>query len=118
MIKRLNYLKNSLETHNSRETTQHLRDEAEKRRDERIMELWKNDLEKPSVYDLVSKMKKQQELQNQKSNKFVNMLNTIKPGELSKSFDYNNNNLGKNNIFNTDFRIIRRHWKLNGKPTD
>ena len=46
------------------------------------------------------------------------MLNTIKPGELSKSFDYNNNNLGKNNIFNTDFRIIRRHWKLNGKPTD
>jgi hypothetical protein len=41
-----------------------LRDEAEKRRDERIMELWKNDLEKPSVYDLVSKMKKQQELQN------------------------------------------------------
>lgn len=58
MIKRLNYLRNSLETHNSRETTQHLRDEAEKRRDERIMELWKNDLEKPSVYDLVSKMKK------------------------------------------------------------
>jgi hypothetical protein len=30
-----------------------LRDEAEKRRDERIMELWKSDLEKPSVYDLV-----------------------------------------------------------------
>lgn len=58
MLKRLNYLRNSLENHNSRETTQHLRDLAERRRDERIMELWKSDLEKPSVYELVHKMKK------------------------------------------------------------
>lgn len=90
MIKRLNYLKNSLETHNSRETTQHLREEAEKRRDERIMELWKNDLEKPSVYDLISKMRKTHENDNNKSNKFNHMLNSIMPSDLNKSI-----NIGK-----------------------
>jgi hypothetical protein len=34
------------------------------------------------------------------------MLNTIKPGELSKSFDYNNNNLGKHYILNTDLGLL------------
>lgn len=58
MLKRLNYLRNSLENHDSRETTTHLRNMAEQRRDERIMELWKSDLEKPSVYELVHNMKK------------------------------------------------------------
>ena len=53
MLKRLNFLRNSLETHNTRETTHHLRDQAMKKRDERILELWKNDLEKPSVYEMV-----------------------------------------------------------------
>ena len=59
MLKRLNYLRNALENHNSKETTLHLREHAEKKRDERIMELWKNDLEKPSVYELVQKMKRE-----------------------------------------------------------
>lgn len=77
MLKRLNYLRNSLENHNSRETTQHLRELAERRRDERIMELWKSDLEKPSVYELVHKMKKQQEEENKQSSKFMAMLNSI-----------------------------------------
>ena len=49
MLKRLNFLRNSLETHNPRETTVHLREMANKKRDERILELWKNDLEKPSI---------------------------------------------------------------------
>jgi len=53
MLKRLNFLRNSLENHNPRETTQYLRENALKRRDERILELWKNDLEKPSVYEMV-----------------------------------------------------------------
>mgnify|MGYP006978389666 CR=1 FL=1 len=57
MLKRLNYLRNSLENHNPRETTMHLREQAVKRRDERILELWRNDLEKPSVYDMVMHMK-------------------------------------------------------------
>jgi hypothetical protein len=71
MLKRLNYLRNSLENHDSRETTTHLRDEAERKRDERIMELWKTDLEKPSVYELVHQMKRDTEAENQRSSKFM-----------------------------------------------
>jgi hypothetical protein len=51
LLKRLNYLRNSLETHNSRETTDHLRHQADKRKEERMIELWKSDLEKPSIYE-------------------------------------------------------------------
>lgn len=51
MLKRLNYLRNSLETHDSRETTQHLRQQADRKKEERMLELWKNDLEKPSIYE-------------------------------------------------------------------
>jgi len=40
MLKRLNFLRNSLESNNPRETTQHLREDATKRRDQRILELW------------------------------------------------------------------------------
>jgi hypothetical protein len=57
MLKRLNFLRNSLESHNPRETTMHLREQAVKKRDERILELWKSDLEKPSVYEMVQQMK-------------------------------------------------------------
>jgi hypothetical protein len=77
MLKRLNYLRNSLENHNPRETTVHLRDVATKRRDERILELWKTDLEKPSVYDMVVSMKNQRDQENMHSSKFNNMLNSI-----------------------------------------
>ena len=35
------------------------------------------------------------------------MLNTIKPGELSKSFDYNNNNLRKYLYINHNFTNSR-----------
>ena len=64
MLKRLNFLRNSLSSHNPRETTQYLRDHANKIRDERILELWKIDQEKPSVYELVQKMKQEKEAQN------------------------------------------------------
>lgn len=49
MLKRLNYLRNALENYNSKETTAHLRDHAEKKKEERLMELWRYELEKPSV---------------------------------------------------------------------
>ena len=49
MLKRLNYLRNALENYNSKETTAHLRDHAEKKKEERLMELWRTELEKPSV---------------------------------------------------------------------
>ena len=77
MLKRLNFLRNSLETHNTRETTHHLRDQALKKRDERILELWKNDLEKPSVYEMVQQMKKNHDMENMHSSKFNHMLNSI-----------------------------------------
>lgn len=65
MLKRLNFLRNSLDSHNPKETTQYLRDQAAKRKDERILELWKNDLEKPSVYELVQQMRSQREQEGQ-----------------------------------------------------
>jgi hypothetical protein len=58
MLKRLNFLKNSLEANNPRETTHHLREEATKKRDERILELWQSEIEKPSVHEIVYEMKK------------------------------------------------------------
>jgi len=57
MLKRLNYLRNALENYNTKETTTHLRDNAERKKEERLMELWKNEIEKPSVAELVGKMK-------------------------------------------------------------
>ena len=49
VLKRLNYLRNALENHSAKETTMYLRDNAEKKRDERILELWRQDMEKPTV---------------------------------------------------------------------
>ena len=53
LLKRLNYLRNQLENHNARETTQHMRDLADRKKEERLAELWKTELDKPSVMDLV-----------------------------------------------------------------
>ena len=43
MMKRLNFLRSSLDSHNPHETTIRMRDIAAKRRDERILELWRKD---------------------------------------------------------------------------
>jgi len=43
IIKRLHFLRNSLESHNPRETTVRLRQNAARKRDERILELWRKD---------------------------------------------------------------------------
>jgi hypothetical protein len=43
MLKRLNYLRNQLQQHNPRETTFNNRSTANNLRDERILELWKQD---------------------------------------------------------------------------
>jgi len=57
MLKRLNFLRNSLDLHNSRVTTEALRDNAARKRDERILELWSKDQSRPSVPQLVEKMR-------------------------------------------------------------
>jgi len=57
MMKRLHFLRNSLDSHNPVETTRKLRDQAAKKRDERILELWRKDKEQPSVDELVHLMR-------------------------------------------------------------
>ena len=47
MMKRLHFLRNSLDTHNPHETTLRMRDNALKKRDERILELWR-----PPIFDI------------------------------------------------------------------
>ncbi len=56
-MKRMNFIRNSLETHDPRDTTAHIRQEANKKRDERVLELWKKDLEAPKVSDIISKFR-------------------------------------------------------------
>lgn len=56
MMKRLNFLRNSLDSHNPHDTTIRMRDNAAKRRDERILELWRKDQMMPSVETLISKL--------------------------------------------------------------
>lgn len=81
MLKRLNYLRNALENYNSKETTAHLRDHAEKKKEERLMELWRNEIEKPSVEQMVQKLKNDSDQQNMHSSKFIQMLNSINENE-------------------------------------
>ena len=57
MMKRLHFLRNSLDTHNPHETTLRMRDNALKKRDERILELWNREMTQPTVEDLVTKMR-------------------------------------------------------------
>ena len=65
MLKRLNFLKSSLEAHSPRETTNSLRIKAVKRRDERVVEIWKRDMEAPTVSEI---------LQNYKHNRQLNQI--------------------------------------------
>ena len=45
LLKRLSFLKTSLEGHSPRETTEVFRAKASKKRDERIIEIWKNEID-------------------------------------------------------------------------
>jgi len=42
-MKRMNHIRNTLEMHNPKEHAQKIRSDAAKRRDERILELWRKD---------------------------------------------------------------------------
>ena len=57
MMKRMNYIRNTIEIHDPKEVTSKIRIEAQKKRDERIMELWKKDLENPKISDLIANMR-------------------------------------------------------------
>lgn len=43
MMKRMNQIRSTLDTHDSREVTHKIRLDAQKKRDERILEIWKKD---------------------------------------------------------------------------
>ena len=64
MMKRMNFIRNSLETHDPKETTAHVRQEANKRRDERVLQLWKKDLEAPKVADIIQNFRSQRQKRN------------------------------------------------------
>jgi hypothetical protein len=57
MLKRLNFLKSSLDQHDPKDTTARLRQIALQKRDERVYELWKKDTEAPSVQEMIIKSK-------------------------------------------------------------
>lgn len=43
MVKRMNFIRNSLDQHNPREVTTKIREHATRKKEERMMELWKED---------------------------------------------------------------------------
>lgn len=62
MLKRLNFLKTSLDGHSPKETTNAIRLKSVKRRDDRLYDTWKNELNQPSVQDILSSyVKKRQD---------------------------------------------------------
>jgi len=59
MMKRMNYIRNTIDLHNPRDVTSKIRQAANVKRDERIIELWKKDLEYPKINELIEDLKKQ-----------------------------------------------------------
>lgn len=57
MMKRMNYIRNNLDLSQPREVTHRIRAEANKKRDERIVELWKKDQDYPKIGDLIANLK-------------------------------------------------------------
>jgi len=55
LLKRLNFIKNSLDCHSPKETTNSIRIKALKKRDDRLMQIWRKEMEQPSVSDILSK---------------------------------------------------------------
>jgi hypothetical protein len=74
MLKRLNFLRNTLNGHHTKQTTQFSREKANNIRDERILDLWKQDQEKPSVYEIVQSMKMRRESEKATETEFNSLL--------------------------------------------
>eukprot|EP00347_Sterkiella_histriomuscorum_P006612 403352105 len=53
MLKRLNFLKTSLDGHSPRQTTTNMRLKTKKKRDDRVIEIWKKEMEAPTVPDIL-----------------------------------------------------------------
>ena len=63
MMKRMNFIRNSLESHDPKYTTSQIRQIANTKRDQRVLELWKKDLETPKVTDIIGKFRSERQSQ-------------------------------------------------------
>ena len=84
MMKRLHFLRNSLDSHNPHETTLRMRDNAAKKRDERILELWNRDKMQPPVEELVQRMRVEQSKQPRHDFSEHDFASGEEPSTLSK----------------------------------
>lgn len=55
-MKRMNYIRQSLEVHDPMQVTEKIRDYASRKKEEKILEIWKKDLLQPKIGELVAKM--------------------------------------------------------------
>lgn len=53
MLKRLNFLKSSLDGHSPKQTTTHMRLKNSKKRDNRVIEIWRKEMEAPTVPEIL-----------------------------------------------------------------
>lgn len=99
MMKRLNFLRNSLDSHNPHDTTIRMRDNAQKKRDERILELWRKDQMQPTVEMLISK------------------LHTSRSKHVRNDFSDENNNLDGDSMENDMRSILSNEEKIGNGPS-
>lgn len=82
--KRINFLRNNLESVNPMATTGSIREQTEENKVKRIWELWGSDQEKPSVSELVEMMKERHPRNSgAEFNKFLERLEMSKKAEAS-----------------------------------
>ena len=84
MMKRLHFLRNSLDSHNPQETTLRMRDNAARKRDERILELWNRDKAQPPVEELVQRMRAEQAKQQRHDFSEHDFASAEDPSTISK----------------------------------
>lgn len=53
MLKRLNFLKSSLDGHSPKQTTTNMRLKNKKKRDNRVVEIWRKEMEAPTVPEIL-----------------------------------------------------------------
>ena len=56
LMKRMSYIRSSLDEHDPRLSTAKSREDAVKKKEERIMEIWKEEYEKPKVAEVIQKL--------------------------------------------------------------
>ena len=97
MMKRMNYIRNTLDQHDPQELTSKVRQDASKKRDERIFELWRKDQEQPKVSELVAKLKEDSLKRPKQFFNTEEIMDAATDEQLIKA-----NELAENSIFSTN----------------